>query len=208
MGILLGLLFLVAILVVGLGFPSWLAARRDARLAAALPGALRSIGRLAGAGRATGAALAAAATELGGPLGRELQQVTDEQRAGRPLVESLEAMAARAPRCVELRILVTAITLAEESSSDLAALLSRIEANLSDRIARNADARARTTQARIQAFILAGMLPIAALGIWLVQPDYLLEAWSDPLGRMVFQVAALWAALGLLVIFVLVRSRP
>ena len=208
MGILIGLLFLVAILVIGLGLPGWLGARRDARLAAALPGALRSIERLAAAGRATGAALAAAATELGGPLGQELQQVIDEQRAGRPLVEALEAMADRSPRCVELRILVTAITLAEESSSDLAALLGRIEGNLSDRIARNADARARTTQARIQAFILAAMLPVAALGIWLVQPDYLLEAWADPLGRLVYQVAALWAALGLLVIFILVRSRP
>lgn len=208
MGLLLVLLFVVMVLAAGWGLPAWLQARRDARLAGGLPAALRSIERLAGAGQATGAALAAAAREIGGPLGEELRRVAREQGTGRPLVEALEAMAARAPRCVELRILVTAITLAEESSSDLAALLARIEGTLSDRIARKAEARARTTQARIQAFVLAAMVPVAALAIWIVQPDYLLEAWADPLGKALYQAAALWAALGLLVIFVLLRSRP
>lgn len=208
MGILVGLLVLLVVVIVGLALPGWLQNRRNARLAAGLPAALRSLGRLTGAGQATGRALATAAAEVRGPLGVELRRVAQEQSTGRPLVQALEDMASRAPRCVDLRILVTAITLAEESSSDLSALLGRIEGTLSDRIARNSEARARTTQARITAFFLSAMVPIAALLIWLVQPGYLLDAWADPLGRMVFQVAALWAALGLLIIFVLLRSRP
>ncbi len=208
MALLFALLLAVTVLVIGWSLPAWLVARRDARLAAGLPTVLRSLGRLTGAGQATGTALATAAAEVGGPLGQELQRVAREQAAGRPLLEALDAMADRAPTCVELRILVTAITLAEESASDLSALLGRIEGTVSDRISQNRDARARTTQARIQAFVLSAMVPIAAAAIWLVQPDYLLQAWADPLGRMVYQVAALWAGLGMLVILVLLRSRP
>jgi Flp pilus assembly protein TadB len=181
---------------------------RSAALAAGLPTALRALSRLAGSGLATGAALQAASRELPGPLGQELRRAAAEAQAGRPLVEALRAVASRAPGCVDVRILVTAIALAEESSSDLGGLLSRIERTLGDRTARIRDVAARTLQVRVQAAVLVAMVPIAAGLLLLVQPDYLLDGWADPLGRALYQAAAMWAGLGVLCIAVLLRSRP
>lgn len=182
--------------------------RRAALIADSLPSALRSLSRLAGAGHATGSALAAAASEVRGPLGQELRRLAQEQQAGRPLADSLAAMAARAPRCVDLRLLVTAVTLAEESAGDLAALLSRLERTISDRHGMAREAKAKTAQARLQAAVLAAMVPVAALLLLLIAPDYLRDGWSDPLGRVLYQLAGLWAALGGVVIVILLRTKP
>jgi len=182
--------------------------RRSRALASGLPAGLRAMSRLASEGYAAPAAMGIAAEGLTGPLGQELARVAAEQQAGRPFHDAVRAMARRAPRCVDLRLLVTAVLLSEESEGDLAGLLSRLEQTLSDRLSRAREAHAQTTQARLQGAILVALVPAAALLIGLVSPEYLTSAWEDPLGRVLYTGAACWAAVGILAVGLLLRSRP
>ncbi len=182
--------------------------RRSDALSRDLPATLRSLSRLVGSGEGVQSAMRDVAGTQRGTLSQELGRVAEEQAAGRPLPEALNAMAARAPRCVELRILATAVDLAGETSLDLASLLRRIEERLSERAKRLAEARARTSRARTQVAIVVAMVPLAAGLIFLAEPSYLIEGWADPLGRALYQAAGLWSALGLLVIGALLRSQP
>lgn len=181
---------------------------RSAQLAADLPGTLRTLSRLLGAGVATGAALQEAAAGQQGALAGELQRVAAEQAAGRPLREALRALAARAPRCLDLRILATAVDLSSGTELDLGTLLARIERRLVERAERIGEARARARRAQGQAVLVAALVPLAGALIFALQPDYLLDGWADPLGRTLYQAGAVWASAGLLVIAGLLRTRP
>jgi Flp pilus assembly protein TadB len=182
--------------------------RRARALAAGLPAGLRAMGRLAAEGYAAPAAMGITARELEGPLAQELARVHAEQQAGQPFPTAVRAMADRSPGCVDLRLLVTALLLSEESEGDLAGLLGRLERTLSDRLAKARDAHAQTTQARLQGAILVALVPAAAGLIYLVAPEYLTSAWDDPTGRVLYTGAACWAAIGVLAIGLLLRSRP
>ena len=185
----------------------WQKDRRAARISDELPQALRALARLANTGQGPAQAIREAALELDGPLGRELGRTFVEQRDGRPLAESLRALTGRVPDSIDLRILVTAILLSSEVGGDLGGLLERIEETLSARIALAREMRAQQAQARLSAGILAALPPLGVLGVALVQPDYFLEGWEDPLGRVLYLAALVWMSIGLLIIALILRRQ-
>jgi len=181
--------------------------RRARAVLAELPAAMRSLYRLSGAGHGSAAIVAEAAKSVGGPLGVELRRAFEEQRRGRPLAEALRAMAGRVPGCVDLRLLVTTIVLAEESGADLGAAVAKLEDTVSRRIALNLELRAETARARLSAGVISGMPFLGLLGIWVLEPDWVLDGWADPAGRVLQQGAAALIAVGLTLIVRLLR-RP
>ncbi len=172
-----------------------------------LPAAMRSLYRLSGAGHGSAAIVAEAAKSVGGPLGIELRRAFEEQRRGRPLAEALRAMADRVPGCVDLRLLVTTIVLAEESGADLGVAVAKLEDTVSKRIALDLELRAETARARLSAGVISGMPFLGLLGIWVLEPDWVRAGWADPAGRVLQQAAAALIAVGLLLIVRLLR-RP
>jgi Flp pilus assembly protein TadB len=178
---------------------------RGARVTDDLPRAMRALARLANTGQGPAQAIRETALEMQGPLARELGRAFAEQRDGRPLKDALEAMTDRVPDCVDLRILVVAIVLATESGGNLGALMERLEATLSARIALAQQARAQQAQARLAAGILAAVPPLGVLGVALLQPDHFAEGWADPLGKVLYLAAGGWMGIGMLIVLLLLR---
>lgn len=198
--------------VVGSGLPigalAWRKAERAHDVTAALPRAMRALTRLCQAGHTAAVAILETARELDGPLASEFAKVYGEQRDGRTLQEALNALLRRVPGSIDLRILVHAILLAEESGGNLGALLTRIESTLAARLQSYQQARAETSQARLSAGILCALPPLAAAALFVVQREHLEGALLDPLGRILFTAAALWMGVGMLVVVRLLRGGP
>jgi tight adherence protein B len=186
----------------------WRKAERAQEITAALPRALRSLTRLCQAGHTAAAAIVETARGLEGPLGSELARVYGEQRDGRSLQDALNAMLCRVPDSIDLRILVHAILLAEESGGNLGSLLARIDGTLAARLQAWQQARAETSQARLSAGILCALPPLAAAALFVVQRAHIEGALSDPTGRVMFIAAALWMGVGMLVVIRLLRTGP
>jgi tight adherence protein B len=182
-------------------------ASRAAQVASSLPRALRALSRLASAGQGPSQALQQVTSELDGALAREFARTFAEQREGRPLGDALRALADRVPGCVDLRILVTAMVLSEESGGNLGELLQRIEGTLSARISLRQKVDAETAQSRLAAGVLAAMPPLGVIGIAVLRPDHLREGLADPLGQVIFTAAGVWMAIGILVVVRILRSR-
>jgi tight adherence protein B len=180
--------------------------RRSGAVLAELPAAMRSLYRLSGAGHGAAAIVAEAAKSVDGPLGIELRRAFEEQRRGRPLEEALRAMAERVPGCVELQLLVTTIVLAEESGADLGVAVAKLESTVSRRIALRLDLRAETARARLSAGVISGMPFVGLLGVWFLEPEWVLAGWADPAGRLLQQCAVVLIAIGLTLIVRLLRG--
>ncbi len=180
--------------------------RRGARITDDLPRAMRSLARLANTGQGPAQSIRETALEMQGPLARELGRAFAEQRDGRPLPQALAAMTDRVPDCVDLRILVVAITLATEAGGNLGALLERIEGTLSARISLAQHARAQQAQARLASGLLAALPPLGVLGVALLQPEHFAEGWADPLGKVLYLTAGAWMCIGMLVVLMLLRK--
>ena len=116
-------------------------------------------------------------------------------------------MAERVPGCVDLRLLVTTIVLAEESGADLGEAVSRLEATVSRRISLAQELGAETARARMSAGVIAGMPFLGLAGIWGIQPEWIQAGWEDPAGRVLQQGAAVLSALGVAIMARLLR-RP
>lgn len=173
-----------------------------------LPAVLASLVRLTQSGHGAASACLEASREHGGVLGVELARVHGRLTAGIALRPALDALATRYPLSLDLRMVATAMSLADETGGDLGTLLARIEGSIRTRIELEQQARVESTQARMSALMLSAMPPIGVVALWLVQPDYLQGAWDDPVGRVMFQSAGLWMLLGMaLVAHALRRMR-
>ena len=181
--------------------------RRARTILAELPSAMRSLYRLSGAGHGSAAIVREAARSLEGPLGVELRRAFEEQKRGRPLADALRAMADRVPGCIDLRMLVTTIVLAEESGADLGAAVAKLEKTVSERLAINLELSVETARARLSAGVITGMPFLGVLGIWILEPDWLLDGWNDPAGRFLQQGALALIVVGLAIVMRLLR-RP
>ncbi|MEN3315507.1 MAG: tight adherence protein [Acidimicrobiaceae bacterium] len=148
----------VAALVAGVAGPAVaLRSRRgrgDARVEAALPGALEAVARALRTGASLRQAVGEAASRTPGPLGHELERVSTQTDRGAPLVAALEALAERRP-LPGVRLAVAALCLGAETGGAQARSVDGVAATLRDRLGLLAEVRALSSQARISALVIS-----------------------------------------------------
>lgn len=128
--------------------------RGQARVEAALPGAVDAIARGLRSGASLRQAVAEAATATPGELGRDLAHVAAATERGATIVDSLEEWARRRP-LVGVRLVVAALGLAAEMGGATAQAVDGVGDTLRQRLAAKAEARALATQARASAAVIA-----------------------------------------------------
>jgi tight adherence protein B len=168
----------------------WLARRRTLRhdaLVAQLPEAAMLVANGLRAGRSAAGAVAAAAGQLGDPLGPLLERASAEVALGDPVDSALERMAARAGSA-ELDVMVTAIVVGRQAGGDLAAALARLAEAMTDRARLRRELRGATAQARFTCGVVLALPAAAAGAVSLVEPSFLAVLVAGPPG---------WAVLGL-----------
>ncbi len=185
----------------------WRRQHRAAQLERQLPDALSLIARSMQAGHAFSSALQIAGQESPAPMGRELRGVFSEIQYGESPNEALGHWAERVAGD-DVRIFVIAVRIQSETGGNLAELLQQTAALIRERQKLRGTVRVLSAEGRISALILT-LLPFG-LGAMLsaLNPDFMAQLWTDPLGVRLLTLALGLMALGMLWMWRLVRVQP
>jgi tight adherence protein B len=99
-------------------------------------------------------ALAEAAAGLGGRLGADVSAVVADAEGGLPLVDALDAWAARRPTA-GVRLTVAALALSVDAGGAAARAVDGVAATLRSNLAVVGEVRAQSSQARLSALVIA-----------------------------------------------------
>jgi tight adherence protein B len=195
------LLFAVPVAAFGASLPYlWIRSKRKRRLGAfeaQLPEAIDLLGRAIRAGHPLSSGLDMVARESPEPAAGEFRRAFEEQRFGLPLEDSLLALADRIT-LVDVRILVTAILIQRNVGGNLAEILDNIAYTIRERFKIRRQLRVYTAQGRMAGYVLA-VLPVAVGCIlFMLNPDYMMTLFRDPVGRLALAVAAVLQTTGYL----------
>jgi tight adherence protein B len=185
----------------------WRRERYTRRLGEDAAAAATRIADALATGHTARAAIAVAAGELQGPIGRELGRVASDIELGAPTDGALAAFRDRAgSRRVDL--LVAAIRLQRRSGGNLAALLRDVAAGLDDQARLEAEARAETAQARFTSTVVLAM-PFCLLGLYeLLSPGTVGRLAGSPVGASLLGAAVLLQATGAILVRRLASVEP
>jgi tight adherence protein B len=158
------------------------------------------------AGHAFGRALQMVATEAPDPIGMEFRKTFEEQNLGLPMKEALVNLTHRIGS-VDLKLFVTAVLIQRESGGNLTEILTKISQTIRARFKLVGQIKVFTTQGRFAGFII-GSLPMG-LGfiISLLNPDYIMLLFRDPLGQYMIAAALTLQIIGFFVIRKIVHIK-
>ena len=189
-----------AALIGGLG--PWLYVRNRARrrlmdFEEKLPEALDLLARAVRAGHPIGSGIKIVADEAPEPVAGEFQRTFEQQRFGLPFDDSMIALASRMP-LVDLQMLVTAILVQREVGGNLAEVLDNLGEVIRQRFVVRRQLRTHTAQGRLSGYILAA-LPIVVGGIiFLINREYMMVLFEEPLGHLLLGIAVAMQLMGFL----------
>ena len=196
------LMALVAAIVLALtprGVLRWLRKRRVEHIEQQLPDALQMLAGTARAGLSLPAAIRQVSAELAAPLQQELLLVQHEQRLGVSLDDALENLARRVP-AQPVKLMVSAMRIANETGGGLAETLERTASTLRSQQAMELKILALTAQGKLQAWVV-GLLPVFLL--WVLshmEPDAMSQLWTTQLGWGVLAAVLVMGFIGVLLI--------
>jgi tight adherence protein B len=180
----------------------WLGMRRDKRQAAfseQLTDVLQLIGSSLRAGYGLTQGIDAVSRDAEEPSASEFRRIVVEHRLGRDLNEAMDNCARRMDNA-DFAWVVQAIGIHRDVGGDLAKVLDNIISTIRDRADIHRQVRALSAEGRLSARMLLA-LPILVLGFLLTtNSEYLTPMLRNPLGWLLFGVAALLMGVGTLVI--------
>ena len=171
-----------------------------------LPDAMDLISRALRAGHSLTAAMDLVAQEIAAPLGPEFRRVFDEQNLGLPQREALLNLTERVP-LPDLRFLIAAILIQRETGGNLVEVLDKTAAVLRDRMRLQRQIRVFTAQGRLTGWILTLLPVIMFFLLSAVNPTYMNNLVSDPLGVKMMIAGVVLMVIGGLVIRKIIRIK-
>ncbi|MEX2587082.1 MAG: type II secretion system F family protein [Actinomycetota bacterium] len=194
---LVGLLATLAAAPVGILWLKGRARKRLMQLESQLPAVLQLLAGSLDSGASLGLALELAADEGDPPLAVELSRVVAETRVGRPLLESLEAMAERIGS-KDVAWTVEAIRIQHQTGGRLADTLRVLAEFMRARLEVRGEVRTLSAEARISAKVLTGMPIAIGLFLFFTRPGYLEPLLETGMGQVMLAMAAAGIVIGTL----------
>ncbi len=186
---------------------AWRRQHRAGQLEQQLPDALSLIGRSMQAGHAFSSALQIAAEESPSPMGSELRAVFSEIQYGESANEALGRWAERVAG-QDVRIFVIAVRIQSETGGNLAELLHQTAALIRERQKLRGAVRVLSAEGRISAVVLT-LLPFVLAGLLTtLNPSFMSQLWTDPLGQRLLLMALALMVLGTLWMWQMARVQP
>ena len=164
-----------------------------------LPDALDLMARALSAGHAFAEAMHMVSTEMPEPIATEFRKTYEEQNLGLSLKLALENLTQRIP-LLDLRMCVTAVLIQRETGGNLAEILEKVAYTIRERFRIMGDLKTLTTSSRLSAWILCGLPIFVALGVSVLNPDYMSVLWKDPRGHYLIAAAMILQVTGMLIV--------
>jgi tight adherence protein B len=200
LGLVIGGLFgMLAMAFLGLFVPmavlNYLGRRRQKQFDSQLPDMLQLLSGSLRAGYSLIQGVDAVATEMDGPMGRELRRVMTEARLGRELELALEGAAGRV-QSKDFEWAIMAIRIQREVGGNLSELLMTVADTMVDRERLRRDVATLTAEGKMSAIILAGMPPVLGVFMYVMNPDYIGGLFEETLGNILLGAAIVSALIG------------
>ena len=137
--------------------------------------------------------------EMQPPISTEFSRVIREIHYGATLDQALNNMAARVNN-QDFDLLISAVITSSHVGGNLSDILDTIAETITDRIRLREEVRILTSQGRMSGLII-GLLPVAVLlFLMLLNPTYLSDFVSDPLGKTMLAISVVMELIGFFVI--------
>lgn len=172
--------------------------RRQKKFLDEFADALESMMRLLKAGMPVGEAIAMVAREYGGPVGEEMMRVYNEQKIGIPLSEAVQKAAERMP-LTEMQMFATGITIQQQTGSSLSEILQNLATVIRARYRLKRKVQALSAEAKASAGIIGALPVLVALGLYFINPEYIMLLFITKPGKMLLTGAVVWMAAGVFV---------
>jgi len=173
----------------------WKKRRKTAQFEKQMPEAMELLARSLRAGYTLPATMELVAKEIPAPLGKEMRITYEEQRLGLSVTQALRRMGERVAS-QDLGYFVTAILVQNESGGNLAEILENIGSLIRERMKLKGKVQILTAEGRFSALILMGLPVITFLALYVVNRNYIMLLFSDPLGKKMLGVALVSMAIG------------
>jgi len=168
--------------------------RRD-RFEAQFPDALDLLIRALRAGHSLSTGLQMVGKELPDPIGTEFGQVAHEIQLGQQVRHALVNLTYRV-ESEDLPFFVTAITIQQETGSNLAEVLENLSRVIRERFKLYGKVKALTAMGRASANLLAGW-PLVMIGaLYSVNPDYVAPLWEEEGGQFLAMISFVMVVVG------------
>jgi tight adherence protein B len=155
---------------------------RQKKILNQLPPMVEELARAAKTGRSVEHSLQLVADDTPSPLGEELRLAARRMEMGLPLREALRDLPRRTGIST-LNLLITTLTVQQQTGGDLVTVLERLSRTVRDRLLYLGRLRASTAASRATAVLMI-VLPPAALAFFSFrEPDYLPHLFSSAWGR-------------------------
>ena len=164
-----------------------------------LPDSLDLISRALSAGHAFPEALHMVSEEMPEPIATEFRKAYEEQNLGLSLKLALENLTQRMP-VLDLKMCVTAVLIQRETGGNLAEILEKVSYTIRERFRIMGDLKTLTTSSRLSAWLLCGLPIGVALGVTVMNPEYMSVLWRDQRGHYLIAVALCMQITGMLIV--------
>ena len=195
--------------VLGLGpyaYFFWKRKRRLAAFAKQLPDALDLIGRALRAGHSLASGFKLVADEMLPPIGLEFGRAYEAQNLGQPLDQAIEEITERIPN-LDLRFFATAVILQRQTGGDLAEILDKIGYLIRERFKIYGAIQALTGEGRLSGVVLLALPPVLAVVMMFLNPNYMMQLFTDPMGHQMLAGGIIMQVLGAWVIRKIVNIK-
>jgi tight adherence protein B len=169
--------------------------RRLGEVQRQLPDALELIGRALRAGHALFVGMKMVGSEMKDPIAGEFQRGFDEISMGVSVPESLSHMADRV-ELMDVKFFVTSVNIQRETGGNLAEIVDSLGRLIRKRFELKKKVRALSADGRISAIVLISLPFGMAMILYLINPEYLMPLYTDPMGQKMVAGAAVMMILG------------
>lgn len=173
--------------------------RRFAMFEEQFPDAIDFLSRAVRAGHAFTTGLQLIGSEMPDPVAGEFRHTFDQQNLGLPLRDALQNLLARVP-LPDVHIFVTALLIQRETGGNLAEILDNLARVIRDRFKLMRQVKVYTAQGRMSMYVLVALAPASALGLYLMNRNYMARLFTDPLGQKALAAAVILQLMGYFVI--------
>jgi len=179
-------------------FMRWKRRRKTLKIERHMPDAMEMLSRSLRAGHTLPGTLDLVSQEIPAPLGTEMRITFEEQKLGLSLPHAFRRMGARVAS-QDLRYFVTAVIIQSETGGNLSELLDNIGVIIRDRLTLKGKIQGLTAEGRFSALILSLLPFITFTALYLINPDYILTLFREPLGHKLITIALTSVGIGTLI---------
>lgn len=172
--------------------------QRMGQIEAQLPEALDFLARSMRAGHAFSISLEMLGQESPDPLGQEFRVLFNEQNLGAPVETALHNLADRVP-LLDIRLLVSSVTLQKQTGGNLSEILQRLAYVIRERFRLRGQVKAASAHGRMTAAVLTILPIVLVIALLFIAPGYLQGMANDSDGKWMIVGAIVAQVLGYLV---------